>query len=135
MKISVAVLALLSAFVLGCSANGERPRIGAPNSTGTAPPGACEVADAKLPSGAKLEASYGPQPEAPRTGSPRGYACVVLTIDAEGRVSNVELVSSDNAEFARSLQRIAKHWRFEPILVDGEPTAVRTVVTSTYRHL
>jgi hypothetical protein len=42
------------------------------------------------------------------------------------------VVSTNSETFARNFLAALSHWRYEPILVDGEAIEVRTVVFASY---
>lgn len=75
-----------------------------------------------------------PTPPAPRVGAPDGYACVEVTVDTAGRVSDPEVVATNNTVFGNSFARTVRTWRFEPATRDGEPVEVRCVLFSGYRR-
>lgn len=136
MKRSLPAILTLSVLVAGCGSSAGsskgafRPRPGEP------PPGACEAAEENLPEGTELVARLKPFPKAPRDGSRRGYACVLATIDVRGEVTEVKLLSHDNIRFGEEFRATVRRWRFDPILVNGVPTEIRTVFTAHFqRHL
>lgn len=97
-------------------------------------PDACPEGDGLPPDARPPQMIQAPQPPTPRTGPLEGYACLEVTIDIEGRVSDPEILATNNGDFGEALVRIAPTWRFEPASRDGEPVEVRYVVFSGYRR-
>lgn len=75
-----------------------------------------------------------PMPDPPRNGPPTGYACVVVTITAEGRVADPEIRATNEYVFAASFVDILSRWRFEPSTRDGEAVSFRTLLSASYRR-
>jgi hypothetical protein len=48
-----------------------------------------------------------------------------ITIDAEGRVTSVDIDKRVPADIAANVVRVGNGWRFHPVLVDGRPTAAK----------
>jgi len=71
---------------------------------------------------------YAPPPQYPAGALRReaeGHVVLQMRIDAEGRVAEVKLVSSQgDASFARAAARAVARWRFRPAVRDGKPVAV-----------
>ncbi len=55
-----------------------------------------------------------------------------LTVNARGRVENVEVLSGGPSYFERAALRAVRGWRFEPVLRGGEAVPVRTRVRLTF---
>ena len=50
-----------------------------------------------------------------------------------GRVADVEVQGEPADYFARAAVNAVSRWRFEAVVVDGEPVAVRTLLRLTFR--
>lgn len=99
------------------------------------PPGVCETPESNHPEGLRLVRRHAPNPKLPRDAPFKtGYACVLATIDLNGEVREVKLLSHSYRPFADEFVKVVRTWRFEPILVDGVPTEIRTVFTSSFEH-
>lgn len=98
-------------------------------------PEVCPEGEGLPPDVEAPEGVHTPQARAPRSGPAQGYACVEVTIDVEGRVSDPEVVGANSTEFANNVARTVQTWRFEPATRDGEPVEVRYVLFSGYRRL
>lgn len=72
-----------------------------------------------------------PTPRPPREGPRRGFACVLATIDPQGEVREAKLLDHNDRAFAAEFLKVVRTWRFDPVLVDGVPTEVRTVLPVT----
>ena len=117
----------------GCVSSGSSPRNSSFSRPGEAPPGACESPEADHPEGIRLVSRNNPQPMPPRgTGFKWGYACVLATIDFDGAVKEVKLLNHIYRPFADELVRVVRTWTYDPVLVDGAPTEVKTVITATF---
>lgn len=114
-----------------CSSGGAATRDRSGWRPGQAPEGRCETAEANLPEGARLIPRYTPNPKAPREGPRRGFACVLATIDPQGMVREARLLDHNDRAFADEFLKVVHTWRFDPVLVDGVPTEVRTVLPVT----
>lgn len=74
-----------------------------------------------------------PQPDADfRARYHFAYAKIEAIIDEEGKVIATRYVEG-HPEWARVLERVARHWQFSPAKVDGKPVKFRFELTSTYR--
>lgn len=60
-------------------------------------------------------------------------ARVQFVIDAQGNVPAAWYISGDR-EWAKVMIHAVRSWRFEPALRDGQPVAVRSNVTSTFKR-
>lgn len=98
---------------------------------GHAPEGKCETAEANLPEGVRLVPRHTPNPNPTREGPRRGYACVLATIDPLGKVTEAKLLDYNDRAFAAEFLKVVRTWRFDPVLVEGVPTEVRTVLPVT----
>jgi len=72
----------------------------------------------------------------PKARAARIHGDVVLhaTIDKEGKVSGVQVLSGDEA-LADAAVEAVRQWRYKPILTDGEPTEVDTTITITFSFI
>ena len=72
------------------------------------------------------------QPDAPRYGPPQGFACILVTIDTSGKVTQPRVVSTNSEAYARNFLAALAHWRYDPIVVDGKAVEVRTLLSAQY---
>jgi len=72
------------------------------------------------------------QPSAPRFGPPQGFACILITIDTKGNVTQSRVISTNSETYARNFLAALSRWRYEPILVNGAAVEVRTLVFASY---
>lgn len=61
-----------------------------------------------------------------------GPVVLEVTIGKDGGVESIHLLKSLRKDYDRSAIDAVKTWRWEPYLVNGEPTEVDTTVTVTY---
>jgi len=71
---------------------------------------------------------YPPQAMAGRI---QGEVVLHAIIDKEGKISEVQVLSGDDA-LAQSALEAVRQWRYKPMLVDGEPKEVDTTITVTF---
>jgi len=63
-----------------------------------------------------------------------GWVEMLFTVDAEGKVSDVEVVNSQPKNvFDRAAIAAMRHARYEPVLVDGQPVAQRARFKISFR--
>lgn len=131
---SVLALAGLLAS-LGCASSGGTSRTyDLPNQRVAHP--ACERHWIEMPPDVEPGAPLSrPQPQAPRGGPPSGYACVAVTLTEEGRLVDPEILATDNEPYAAYFLEVLEDWRFEPATRNGEPVAVRTLMSVSYRRV
>ena len=68
----------------------------------------------------------------PRSGPAAAYACVMTTIDEEGRVTEVKLLETDHPPVgAAAIEQISK-WRFSPATKDGRGVSYSTLIVVGY---
>jgi Gram-negative bacterial TonB protein C-terminal len=72
------------------------------------------------------------QPVPPPGREASGFACAAVTIDVEGRPTDLVILATDNPQFANSFINVLARWRFEPTLRDGTPVPFRTVLTTNF---
>jgi len=63
------------------------------------------------------------RPPAELAGRNAARATLLVWIDAEGRVSNVRIVTCTDHDFDASIRDAVRRWRFHPATRDGEPVA------------
>lgn len=61
----------------------------------------------------------------------QGEVVLHAIIDKEGKISEVQVLSGDDA-LAQSALEAVRQWRYKPMLVDGEPKEVDTTITVTF---
>jgi TonB family protein len=71
---------------------------------------------------------YPPQARAKRI---QGEVVLHAIIDKEGKISEVQVLSGDDS-LAQSAVEAVHQWRDKPMLVDGEPKEVDTIITVTF---
>ena len=99
---SAATLALMSFAVSSSAASAERSSLRIKQTT-----------EARFPSGLLL---------VPIT---KGEAWVMITVDADGTLTDALATRYTHEAFAREAVRVIHAWKYEPARVDGEPVAVR----------
>ncbi|MEM8768167.1 MAG: energy transducer TonB, partial [Pseudomonadota bacterium] len=63
-----------------------------------------------------------------------GFVDVEFSVNERGRVDDLVVLGDPPPVFARSASRTLRRWRFEPVLINGEPVTVRTGLRITYRN-
>jgi TonB family protein len=61
----------------------------------------------------------------------QGEVVLHAIIDKEGKISEVQVLSGDDT-LAQSAVEAVHQWRYKPMLVDGEPKEVDTIITVTF---
>ena len=72
------------------------------------------------------------QPSAPRFGPRQGFACILVTIDTKGNVTQRRVVSTNSEAFARNFLAALSRWRYAPVMVNGDAVEVRTLIFASY---
>ena len=68
----------------------------------------------------------------PRPVGESAYACVLATIDQEGRVVEAKLQQTDRAEVGSAATEQILKWHFSPAMRDGRAVSVTTVIVAGY---
>jgi TonB family protein len=76
----------------------------------------------------KTNPEYPPKARAARI---QGDVILHAMVDKEGKVSDVQVLSGDDALAQAALEAV-RQWRYKPMLVDGEPREFDTTVTVTF---
>lgn len=134
MRVPSAILLCGLLLTAACSSGGAGAQKRGGWRPGHAPEGKCETAEATLPEGVRLVPRHNPNPKPTREGPRRGYACVLATIDPSGMVTEAKLLDSNDPAFAEEFLKVVRTWRFDPVLVEGVPTEVRTVLPVTIQR-
>jgi TonB family protein len=71
-------------------------------------------------------------PEAARQAGVRGTVLLDLTVNADGAVSQVKVLSGPD-QLTSAASEAVRWWRYEPYLVNGRPTAVETSVAIDFQ--
>jgi TonB family protein len=71
-------------------------------------------------------------PEAARHSGVQGTVALDIVVSAEGAVTQVKFVSGPEAVSQAAMDAV-RWWRFEPYLVNGQPTAVETTLLLNFR--
>ncbi len=58
----------------------------------------------------------------------RGKIFVIVTVDAQGKVTNVEFATPTAFDLDAGIRMAARRWRFKPAVLDGEAVEGRTLV-------
>jgi TonB family protein len=61
----------------------------------------------------------------------QGEVLLRATIDREGKVSEVHVLSGEDSLAPAAVEAV-KHWQYKPMMVDGEPREVDTTITVTF---
>jgi len=85
-----------------------------------------EVAQANLIN--QVKPVYPPEARAARI---QGVVVLQATIDRQGNVSNVSVVSGHPLLNEAALDAV-KQWRYRPVLLNGQPTEVVTTITLNF---
>lgn len=75
-----------------------------------------------------------PDDRTPPAGQKSLVAATKICVDTAGKVSTVKLLkSSGRPSYDAKIERAVKSWTFRPVMGDGQPVDVCTVMTFTYR--
>lgn len=85
------------------------------------------VAIARIDQLPKVRRSVAPELPASLQGA-SGFAKVVFEIDAEGKITSVEVTQASHAEFKAAVLVAARQWTFRPAVTAGQPTSARISV-------
>jgi len=94
---------------------------------GGSPDAPCQEEPTKPEAIVKSELNYTLYPQA-QTDGLEGKFKARLTIDADGQVSNVEVIGSIDTAFDAALVAALQRWRFKPAMACGKPVAGGTYV-------
>jgi protein TonB len=94
---------------------------------GGGPDAPCQEEPTKPEAIVKSELNYALYPQAQADGL-EGKFKARLTIDADGQVSNVEVLGSIDTAFDAALVAALQRWRFKPAMACGKPVAGGTFV-------
>lgn len=131
MRIASSMLLCSLVLTAACSSGGAAQRDRTGWRAGYGPEGVCETAEENLPEDVRLERRFAPNPKPTREGPRRGYACVLATIDVQGAVTDAKMLDHNDDAFAAEFSKVVRTWRFDPVLIEGVPTEVRTVLRAT----
>ena len=73
-------------------------------------------------------------PAKARAANLHGDVVLHATIDAEGKISNIQVLSGEES-LAQAATEAVKQWRYKPILWEGQPTEVDTMITISFSLL
>lgn len=62
-----------------------------------------------------------------------GEAWILISVDADGRLTDALVSRYTQRPFADEALRVIRLWRFEPVLLEGRPTAVCTQVKFSFQ--
>jgi TonB family protein len=111
--------------------NGNSGEFGSNASASSKTPAARVIVPANVTAASivtKTTPEYPPQARADRI---QGEVVLHAIIDKEGKISEVQVLSGDDA-LAQSAVESVHQWRYKPMLVDGEPREVDTIITVTF---
>lgn len=75
-----------------------------------------------------------PDDQTPPAGEKSVVAAVKICVDTAGKVSSVKFLrSSGRPSYDAKIEREAKTWTFRPVMGEGQPVDVCTVMTFIYR--
>ena len=85
----------------------------------------------ELPAGAS-----GPEPvpalrPRPSRNVGTAYACVIVAVDENGRVTDSKLIESDSPEFGQYFLKLASQSRYRPAMREGKPFAHKVVISAS----
>jgi len=73
-------------------------------------------------------------PAKARAANIHGDVVLHATIDKEGKISNVQVLSGDESLTQAAVEAV-RQWRYKPMLSDGQPREVDTIITITFSLL
>jgi protein TonB len=103
-----------------------------------APPSPGPPGPQPLPVGGNVSAPkrvYSPSPlytEEARQGRVQGVVLLQAVIDAEGNVTNIDLIKGLPLGLSESAMKTVKEWKFEPARRDGVPVPVYFTLTVSF---
>jgi len=62
----------------------------------------------------------------------QGAVQIEATIDKEGNVTNLKVLSGDSV-LAKAALEAVRQWRYKPYYLDGEPVDIETQITVTFK--
>lgn len=107
------------------------------DSPGVATGGMRRAAPINLPEAAtpprELESNLSPEfPSDMRAKGQEGMVILKLVVEVDGHVSNIKVMRGEEPFVSAAIAAV-KTWRYEPALVDGQPTAVFRIVKIPFR--
>jgi TonB family protein len=107
-----------------------------PSRVGPIPPDSREACRGLFPD---LDTSITPpvelrrlQPRPPRAAGDSGFACVQVTVSAQGTVISPRLLRTNNPIFAAACLDTVLQWQYRPALRHGGPVPLDIVVSSSF---
>ena len=82
--------------------------------------------------GSLAKKSFPVYPQSAKSQRIQGVVVLGVTIGADGKVSNVELLASPSPLLTESAVDSVKKWEYHPYLIDGQSVEVETVVNVIY---
>jgi len=73
-------------------------------------------------------------PAKARAANIHGDVVLHATIDKDGKISGVQVMSGDEMLAPAAIDAV-RQWRYKPMLSDGEPMEVDTIITITFSLL
>ena len=128
-QVLLAAAVVLAPIATACSAS-------SPGRAGPIPPDSREACRGLFP---ELDTSVTPpvevrrvQPRPPRAAGDSGFACVQVTVSAQGAVLAPRLLRTNNPRFAEACLDAVLQWQYQPALRQGAPVPLDIVVSSSF---
>lgn len=126
-RVFVALVIVLPSFALA----GDKGASGEP----TLPPGFSDKCKANLgepdPNAKPPRRISGSVPLDARDGSRDNKVWVLITVNEKGRVEDPMLCYTNNSDYAFKYIAAVRKWRYRPATLNGEPIAVKLIVSTT----
>jgi TonB family protein len=107
--------------------------VAAPASAAENPPARIKIPDDVI-AAAIITKTKPVYPAKARAANIHGDVVLHATIDKEGKISNVQVLSGDES-LAQAAVEAVREWRYKPILWEDQPTEVDTIITITFSLL
>jgi len=91
------------------------------------------VKDGKITEPRKLETPRPVYPEHLRKEKVQGVVILETVVTVEGLVSDVKVLNDAHPDFAQAAKEAVRQWTFEPATLDGDPVAVKYILTAQFR--
>jgi len=88
---------------------------------------------AGIPEPRKVHDARPSYPEAARRERVQGVVVLELIVDEEGRVAEVDVLRGQPMGLTEAAVEAVSQWRYEPVILDGQPVPVTLVVTVNFR--
>jgi TonB family protein len=121
-----------SAPATAAPGNATAPAVTAPSAAEN-PPARVKIPDDVIAASiiSKVKPVY---PAKARAANIHGDVVLHATIDTEGKISNIQVLSGEES-LAKAAVEAVRQWRYKPILWEGQPTEVDTIITIAFSML